>query len=115
LSKRKKMKVIIRAAMVAALLCASIGMAGAQTKGQNASPAPGQSSPSNNQVQPNAGSSHGAPPGTLSRELDRSRGVIHPPPTGDGGVVTPMKQGKSSMPVIPPPGSPGGNPRVQPK
>jgi hypothetical protein len=109
------MKVIIKAAMIAALLCASPAMAGAQTKGQNASPAPSQGSPPNNQVQPNAGSDHGAPPSTLSRELNRSSGVIHPPPTGDGSVVAPPNQGTSSMPVIPPPGSPGGNPRLQPK
>lgn len=42
--------------------------------------------------------------GSLSRRLGRSGGVLHPPPLAG-----------SSMPVIPPPGSPGGNPRVQPK
>ena len=116
------MKVIIRAAMITMLLCVGIGMAGAQSAGQNASPAP------NTQAQQNTRSGHGAPmsqppsksdssgpPGTLSHDLNRSRGVIHPPSTGDGGVVTPPSQGTSSMHVIPPPGSPGGNPRVQPK
>lgn len=47
-------------------------------------------------------------PGTggrsLSRELSRTGGVIHPPPIG-----------RASTPVIPPPGTPGGNPDVKPK
>jgi len=43
-------------------------------------------------------------------------GVIHPPATGDKGVVTPPDTSQSMpMPVIPPPGTPGGNPSVQPK
>jgi hypothetical protein len=103
------MKAITIAAMVAALLCVSIGVAGAQTEDQNANPAP------NNQAQPNARSDQGAPPSALSHDLNRSGGVIHPPPTGDGGIVAPPNQGTSNMPVIHPPGSPGGNPRVQPK
>ena len=42
--------------------------------------------------------------GSLSRRLSRSGGVIHPPPLAG-----------SSMPVIPPPGTPGGNPKIEPK
>ena len=46
----------------------------------------------------------------------QSDGVIHPPVTGDQGVVQPPETSRSMpMPVIPPPGSPGGNPTVQPK
>jgi hypothetical protein len=46
----------------------------------------------------------------------QSDGVIHPPMTGDQGVVKPPETSNSMpMPVIPPPGSPGGNPSVQPK
>ena len=45
-----------------------------------------------------------------------SSGVIRPPVTGDKGVVTPPEKSKAMpMPVIPPPGSPGGDPNVQPK
>jgi len=45
-----------------------------------------------------------------------SSGVIRPPVTGDKGVVTPPDQAKAMpMPVIPPPGSPGGDPNVHPK
>ncbi len=43
-------------------------------------------------------------------------GVIRPPATGDKGVVAPPDTSQSMpMPVIPPPGSPGGNQSVQPK
>ena len=46
-----------------------------------------------------------------------SDGIVRPPVTGDqGGVITPPDSTRSMpMPVIPPPGSPGGNPSVQPK
>jgi hypothetical protein len=53
--------------------------------------------------------------GNLSNELSRSGGVITPP----AGVDTEMKQtpppSGSTMPVIPPPGTPGGNPAIKPK
>jgi hypothetical protein len=42
--------------------------------------------------------------GSLSRRLSRSGGVLHPPPFSG-----------SSTPVIPPPGTPGGNPNIRPK
>jgi hypothetical protein len=58
-----------------------------------------------------------APPasGNLSSELNRSGGVITPPSGVDPGIKeTPPPTG-STMPVIPPPGTPGGNPAVKPK
>ncbi|HZU88736.1 MAG TPA: hypothetical protein VE993_05715 [Stellaceae bacterium] len=42
--------------------------------------------------------------GSLSHRLSRSGGVLHPPPFSG-----------NSTPVIPPPGTPGGNPHIQPK
>jgi hypothetical protein len=49
-----------------------------------------------------------------AQNLSQSNGVICPPDVVDpGGVKAPPTAG--SMPVIPPPGSPGGNPDVQPK
>jgi hypothetical protein len=51
-----------------------------------------------------------------SDKLNQSRGVIKP-----GGNIDPKMQvappdpGPTSTPVIPPPGSPGGNPNVIPK
>jgi hypothetical protein len=52
---------------------------------------------------------------SLSKTLSDSGGVVRPPPTNDKGVVTPPDTGPKSMPVIPPPGTPGGDPNVQPK
>ena len=50
----------------------------------------------------------------LSDKLAQSGGVICPPSTGDPDIKAPTPKG-GTMPVIPPPGSPGGNPNVQPK
>lgn len=57
-----------------------------------------------------------APPGGSQQDACHSSGVIQPPATGDRGVVKPPETGSAMpMPVIPPPGSPGGNQSVQPK
>jgi hypothetical protein len=40
--------------------------------------------------------------------------VITPPATGDRNVITPPAAGVSKTPVIPPPGTPGGNKDVEP-
>jgi hypothetical protein len=51
----------------------------------------------------------------LSERLDRSGGVIHPPGNVDSGMhVAPPATG-DKMPVVPAPGSPGGDPNVTPK
>lgn len=53
--------------------------------------------------------------GTLSSDLNRSGGVIKPPTGIDPEIKqTPPPTG-ATMPVIPPPGTPGGNPAVKPK
>ena len=53
---------------------------------------------------------------TLSERLDRNSGVIHPPAGVDPGIAAPVPDPHpNSTPVIPPPGTPGGNPSVQPK
>jgi hypothetical protein len=54
---------------------------------------------------------------TLSERLNRSDGVIAPPEgVAPDMRVTPRDPGAgSSMPVIPPPGSPGGDRSVAPK
>src|ERR1700730_5550297 len=49
-----------------------------------------------------------------SEKLDRSGGVICPPVGVDPGIASPPPDG-GKMPVIPPPGSPGGDPTVRPK
>jgi hypothetical protein len=50
----------------------------------------------------------------LSDRLARSDGVICPPSNVDSEIRAPTPPG-GSMPVIPPPGSPGGDPTIQPK
>lgn len=50
---------------------------------------------------------------TLSSKLAQSGGVICPPAV-DPEIKAPTPEA-GRTPVIPPPGSPGGNPRVQPK
>jgi hypothetical protein len=58
----------------------------------------------------------GSSTGSLSHQLNRSGGVIHPPANIDPGLTQPAPDlGPHSMPVIPPPGTPGGNPDVKPK
>ena len=53
--------------------------------------------------------------GTLSSDLSRSGGVIIPPTGIDPEIKqTPPPTG-ATMPIIPPPGTPGGNPAVKPK
>jgi hypothetical protein len=49
----------------------------------------------------------------LSNKLSQSNGVICPPDVDQGMKAPTPDTGK--MPVIPPPGSPGGNQNVQPK
>jgi hypothetical protein len=60
---------------------------------------------------PTVGSGSDAP---LSDKLAQSKGVICPPAGVDRDIhVAPP--GGGELKVIPPPGSPGGDPRVQPK
>ena len=50
----------------------------------------------------------------LSEKLARTDGVICPPLGLDPAIRAPAPNG-GNMPVIPPPGSPGGDPNVRPK
>ena len=69
-----------------------------------------------------AGPSHAAPEGTTTGEsreplgdkLARSDGVLCPPAGVDPEMRAPTPEG-GNTPVIPPPGSPGGDPSVRPK
>ena len=63
-----------------------------------------------------SGEVHTSKPGNqdLSERLAQSNGVICPPEQVDPAIKAPTPQG-GSMPVIPPPGSPGGDTKVQPK
>jgi hypothetical protein len=64
------------------------------------------------QAAPTVGSGQSNP--NLSEQLSQSGGIICPPAGGDTGMtVSPRENGR--MPVIPPPGSPGGDQSVKPK
>jgi hypothetical protein len=53
---------------------------------------------------------------SLSERLDRSGGVIRPPQTIDPGIHAPAPEpNPGTTPVIPPPGTPGGDQGIQPK
>ena len=52
--------------------------------------------------------------GTLSDQLAESKGVICPPAGIDPEMQQKPPEG-GAMKIIPPPGSPGGNPSIQPK
>ncbi|HUB96186.1 MAG TPA: hypothetical protein VL993_09730 [Stellaceae bacterium] len=62
---------------------------------------------------PNAAGETGTAGSTLSKTLSRSGGVITPPDVNDPNVKEPPPAGNT--PVIPPPGTPGGNQDIQPK
>jgi hypothetical protein len=52
----------------------------------------------------------------LTEQLDRNKGVITPPATGDTDIYTePPNPNPGTTPVIPPPGTPGGDQSVEPK
>ena len=58
------------------------------------------------------------PPGTdeTARPAEH-KGVIPPPPVGDEGIYTkvPNPEAGHEKEVIPPPGSPGGDPNIEPR
>jgi hypothetical protein len=71
---------------------------------------PGSAADRGNQPSTDAG-----PSGNLSERLNQSGGVIKPPENVDPGLQKKPPDDSSKMPVIPPPGSPGGDPNVKPK
>jgi hypothetical protein len=62
---------------------------------------------------PRSGETAGRAP--LSERLSESKGVICPPKDVDPGLIEKAPPGHTPMPVIPPPGTPGGRPDAQPK
>lgn len=79
--------------------------------------------PSASQPPPELIAPHDTTPGTksaqsgdtLSDRLSKQQGMLHPPSV-DPGISAPLpSDAQGAMPVIPPPGSPGGNPAVVPK
>jgi hypothetical protein len=77
-------------------------------------PAPKETIPE--KIAPNEPSTTGATGGTLSEKLEASDGVIKPPTNMDPEMAVPAPvPNPGTTPVIPPPGSPGGNTTVDPK
>jgi hypothetical protein len=122
-TKEQPMTLANRAALVMAAAALGAAMTACPAWSQT-SPAPApRTVPEQRPGQPalpddSTGSRQGtsaAPSGSLSDELSRTGGVMQPPATGDQGVVAPPRAGSQSTPVIPPPGTPGGNQEVQPK
>ena len=52
---------------------------------------------------------------SLSERLSRQEGTLQPPQVDPGIRVPAPSESRSSIPVIPPPGTPGGDPKVVPK
>jgi hypothetical protein len=75
--------------------------------------APTQARPNDGTIAPHGGTT-GQSSEPLGDKLARSDGVLCPPTGVDPGMHAPTPE-KGKMPVIPPPGSPGGNPDVRPK
>jgi hypothetical protein len=107
------MKIIIHGCVAALLLCGAAVTASTQNAPTVLDPkgcAPGE------RLQTD-GSAPKAPEGKagepLSDKLARTDGVLCPPNV-DPEIKAPTPNA-GKMPVIPPPGSPGGNPNIQPK
>lgn len=110
---------------IATLLCL-VALAATRAEAQNPQPAPpgvvpaptappNAPSPPPERIAP-AGKDMHAGSGTLSGRLAQQRGTLQPPRGIDPGMtVSPPAQAQGTMPVIPPPGSPGGNQQVAPK
>lgn len=102
----------MRLALAAIMICASCAIAAAQTTVPKGADHPGSACPPGTmQNAPTVGRPNDKP---LSDQLAQSNGVICPPAGIDAEMRQPPPEG-GVIQVIPPPGSPGGNPNVQPK
>jgi hypothetical protein len=107
--------------MLAGLFAAQTGVSQTTAPQSDAVPPPGSLDAPPEKVEPGrpiapGTADPGADKGTLSDQLNKSGGVIQPPPAPDPGMTrTPPNQGATQTPVMPPPGTPGGAPGPQPK
>jgi hypothetical protein len=105
-----KASIIIPVASAALLLCAVMAAA-AQDRPSAVDPkgcAPSE------RLQTDGKAPDGKAGDTLSDKLARTDGVICPPNV-DPEIKAPTPQSGNKMPVIPPPGGPGGDQSIQPK
>ncbi|MBW7963646.1 hypothetical protein [Bradyrhizobium sp. BR 10261] len=68
-----------------------------------------------NRATPPDGTTTGQSREPLGDKLAKSEGVLCPPAGVDPEMHAPAPSTDGKMPVIPPPGSPGGDPNVKPK
>jgi hypothetical protein len=88
------------------------GLAAAQSNNPTQPPAQGTACPPD--VQGSPPTVGGTPTPNLSDKLADSKGVICPPAGLDSDIRVPPPGG-GELKVVPPPGSPGGDPTVQPR
>lgn len=112
---RSKTRVVALLVALPAIGCAS---ALAQPAPDPAPPpgAPKSLSPPSESTTPPPSPETGEPNKPLSKELKENEGVLEAPKALDDGIVRePPVPDPGTTPVIPPPGSPGGDPSVKPK
>jgi hypothetical protein len=104
--------------MLRTLLLTAMTLAAAPVLAQN----PQSAAPTNPTVPVAPPNAPAAPPeriapadGNLSKSLSGQKGMITPPNVDPGMTVVPPRDSVAKTPVIPPPGSPGGNRSVVPK
>jgi hypothetical protein len=90
---------------------ATVGFAQSQAPAPPA-PAPLEGTECQRGALPTLGETTGSAP--LSDQLSQSKGIICPPAGIDPGIAAPPVGG-GRTPVIPPPGTPGGDPSIVPK
>ena len=99
------------APLLAGLALAHAGPRGAQATNHE----PAATPPSQTVPEDTAPGRSGSSQEPLGKKLSRTDGVLHPPHGIDPGVAIVPPPTGSNMPVIPPPGTPGGNPALEPK
>jgi uncharacterized low-complexity protein len=107
-----KASTIISGALAALLLCAAVTAAAAQDRPPSVVDPKG-CAPSE-RLQTDGKAPEGKAGEPLSDKLARTDGVICPPNV-DPEIKAPTPESGNKMPVIPPPGGPGGDPSIQPK
>jgi hypothetical protein len=101
--------------MLAGLALAHAGPRGAQAVDQKPDQKPAATGQPQIVPEDMAPGRSGSSQEPLGKKLNRTDGVLHPPQGIDPEVAIPPPPNGSKMPVIPPPGTPGGNPATEPK
>ena len=115
------MRLQIHAILISGLIAVSTVVHAQAATAQTAQPnlarsqncAPTQAMPKEGTIAPRDNTT-GQASEPLGDKLAKSDGVLCPPPGVDPEMHTPAPD-TGKMPVIPPPGSPGGDPSVRPK